>query len=405
MAFEFLRRWGRGWVPIQQPPIAEVRLQEVLDQFRCPPSICEIGIPCLRGPLVTSDQIASLSPEVTPDLAWLEAKLFPYDLGLAGIYPQLAHLSFVKLQAPGCRDVPTVALWVVPGILDIFTGLRYPGRAGKAYGESEGISSNANPENQLPADRRSPPPEFSKPRCRHGLPIGSCEICQTEADRFTRHSSGQSSTKARIRTADVFDLLLPYLQPPLEALLAQPVLFPPGRRPYPYQIAGIQFLSERKGALLGDEMGLGKSIQTIVALQLLFRHGKIRIVLILCPRSLLGTWEREIHKWAPELFVLKIRGMREERRGLWASPASVYLTTYETLREDTDQGMDLRHKFDIVVLDEAQKIKNPSAGLSRAVHKVEAGYRWGLSGTPLENQVEDVIAILHTVISCAFSKV
>jgi len=199
----------------------------------------------------------------------------------------------------------------------------------------------------------------------------------------------------KTRTADVFDLLLPYLQPPLEPLLDQPVLFPPDRRPYDYQVEGIRFLSERTNALLGDDMGLGKTIQAIVALQLLFRRRKIRKVLILCPLSVLGTWEREIKKWAPELFVLKVRQSRETRKWLWEARASIYLTTYQTFRADADRNVISRSAFHLVLLDEVQMIKNPSTGMARAVRRLDPRYRWGLSGTPLENKVEDVISIFE----------
>ena len=146
-------------------------------------------------------------------------------------------------------------------------------------------------------------------------------------------------------------------------------------------------------ALLGDEMGLGKTIQAIIGLQGLFRQGQIHRVLVLCPRSLLGTWETELNKWAPEFFVLKIRGGREDRKLLWESPANVFVSTYETLRQDIEQGVELTHRFDVVILDEAQKIKNPDAGLSQAVRRLRPAYRWGLSGTPLENRTDDVVAI------------
>ncbi len=78
---------------------------------------------------------------------------------------------------------------------------------------------------------------------------------------------------------------------------------------------------------------------------------------------------------------------------LWDSRAHVFLTTYETLRQDTEQGVDFVHRFDTVILDEAQKIKNRDAGLSIAVRRMQPTYRWGLSGTPLENRVDDVVSI------------
>jgi SNF2 family DNA or RNA helicase len=80
---------------------------------------------------------------------------------------------------------------------------------------------------------------------------------------------------------------------------------------------------------------------------------------------------------------------------LWESPANVFLSTYETLRQDTEHGIDLAYRFDVVILDEAQKIKNPDAGLSQAVRFLRPAYRWGLTGTPLENRIEDVVSIFQ----------
>lgn len=200
----------------------------------------------------------------------------------------------------------------------------------------------------------------------------------------------------------MFDLLLPFLQPPLEPYLDQPVLFPPGRRPYPYQITGIRFLAERFSALLGDEMGLGKTIQAIIAIQLLFRQRLIRNALIVCPLSVLGTWLKEIEKWAPELFVLKIRGNQEIREFLWKASASIFLTTYETLRNDSDRNIVLSTKYDLVLLDEIQRIKNPNSATSKAMRNLDPKYRWGLSGTPLENRIEDIISIFRFLKSGLF---
>lgn len=140
-------------------------------------------------------------------------------------------------------------------------------------------------------------------------------------------------------------------------------------------------------------MGLGKTIQAIVAIRLLLQKGMIKNALVVCPLSLVGNWKREFEKWAPELAVTKVRGTRDLRELLWKSPFNIYITTYETLREDIDNNFITPSNFSLVVLDEIQKIKNPETKISKAMHKLNPDYRWGLSGTPLENKLEDVISV------------
>jgi SNF2 family DNA or RNA helicase len=149
-----------------------------------------------------------------------------------------------------------------------------------------------------------------------------------------------------------------------------------------------------------DEMGLGKSIQAIAAIRFLFRKGDIINGLILCPKSVLTDWEKKLWDWAPELRVIKVRGTKEQRQISWSTPAHIYLTTYETLRQDlgnllgnSDIGNIAKKEFDITILDEIQKIKNPSADVTRATRQINARWRWGLSGTPLENRLEELISI------------
>ena len=209
-----------------------------------------------------------------------------------------------------------------------------------------------------------------------------------------KEQRSQSATaSARRVTVDVFDLVLPLLYPPIGPNAPLAVVFPVPKKPYPFQYDGIRFLSERAGALLGDEMGLGKTIQAIVAMRMLVRQGTVRQSLILCPRSMLGTWEKELREWAPELSLQRVRGTIDERKHLWSSAAHVMLTTYETLRNDMARRSELGSKFDLVILDEIQRIKNRSTKLARACHRLQASHRWGLSGTPLENSLDDVVSI------------
>jgi len=129
------------------------------------------------------------------------------------------------------------------------------------------------------------------------------------------------------------------------------------------------------------------------------KTGRARNCLIVCPKSVLTDWERKLWEWAPELNrVLKIAGPQSQRRMQWNTDAYVYIVTYDTLRHDLSdsdysQSRIQQRGFDLIILDEIQRIKNPGAKLTKAVHMVSAPIRWGLSGTPLENRIEDVLSI------------
>lgn len=367
-----VKRWLARAFPLHAPRVVELRVRGGLDHFD-EPNIFHVGFPLLQ------------EPKLSPDLNGLTAKVLESDLALAPDKNLLAESLFARLSPPEAVSVAVDQISDLPTIFDLFLELASPGRAGKQYRETEQL--------RLPVVDRAEA-ERSDESCKHGLPLYSCEICLQNQEK-ARQPPRIARQAGVARTADVFDLLLPLLQPPIEPLLDQPLLFPPDRRPYPYQVQGIKFLANHESALLGDEMGLGKTIMTIIAMQLLFRQGKIRKVLIVCPLSVLGTWKKELEFWAPELFVLKVRGRPEAREWMWEADAAVYLTTYETVRDDTKRYLVPSTKFDLVVLDEIQKVKNPNTGLSRSVRNLGPTFRWGLSGTPLENKTDDIVAIFR----------
>ncbi|GHT10099.1 hypothetical protein FACS1894170_01710 [Planctomycetales bacterium] len=202
---------------------------------------------------------------------------------------------------------------------------------------------------------------------------------------------------------DIFDIIFPILQPPLGNEFNNPIIFP--ANPYPFQVIGIKFLMEHTAALLGDEMGLGKTVQTITAIRALMRQGKILTACVICPKAVLSNWERELWKWSPELRIIKIEGLKHKRESQWQMPSHIYICTYEALRNDFDmvdkhsrkKNKKSKTHFDLIVLDEIQKTKNPAAALTRTVRSIDANYRWGLSGTPLENGINDLITICETL--------
>ncbi|MBL7146484.1 MAG: restriction endonuclease [Phycisphaerae bacterium] len=202
------------------------------------------------------------------------------------------------------------------------------------------------------------------------------------------------STLTSVTRLSPWDMLLPMLQPPVNFDFIDVLDLPPRCSPYPYQWDGIKFLVESNGALLGDDMGTGKTVQSILAMRLLFQRGDVKSALIVCPLSVLTHWDREMERWSPNLHVTVVRGNKVHREYCWYYTTHVWITTYDTLRQDMKRNEDdLKNKFDLVILDETQRIKNPDTGITKAVRKLDASYRWGLSGTPIENKLDELVAI------------
>ena len=216
-----------------------------------------------------------------------------------------------------------------------------------------------------------------------GAGLGNRKSFEQERGRVTRGLS-------------VWDLLLPLLQRPINLDLGTVVDLPSPL--WAHQAEGVEFLTQRQAALLGDDMGTGKTIQASVALRLLFQTGKIRTALIVCPLSVIPNWDKELAKWAGNLSVTVVRGDKEHRKICWRQAAHIWLATYDTLRNDIDHvPVSRKGGFDLVVLDEAQRVKNWSAGVTRAVRTLRATYRWGLTGTPLENNTDELWTILNVL--------
>jgi superfamily II DNA or RNA helicase len=162
---------------------------------------------------------------------------------------------------------------------------------------------------------------------------------------------------------------------------------------YDYQREGALFAARAGRCLIGDEMGLGKTIQAIAAAEILANLFGVERVLIVCPTSL-NQWEREIDKFVGRTTQV-IGGMRPRRAVQFAGDSFYKITNYDTVHRD----LDLIEQWapDLVILDEAQRIKNWITRVARSVKKISSPYAIVLTGTPLENRLEELVSIVQFV--------
>jgi SNF2 family DNA or RNA helicase len=256
---------------------------------------------------------------------------------------------------------------------------------------------------QLPA---APPPAATKPSpqaaAAPAMPAVSApsEPAGVDAEASVDDAALPAKRTRILPPADVIKLSERFfylLQPDLETILETSSLeFP--RQPFPFQFDGMAFLMPRHGAVLADEMGLGKSMQAISSIRLLVRSGQARRVLVVCPKGLVSNWTRELADWAPEILVAVIEGDQQRRRWQWSlADVPVKIANYEALVRDRDLIAELGLSFDLMVLDEAQRIKNRSSQTSEAVRSVPRRRSWALTGTPVENSADDLVGVFEFI--------
>jgi superfamily II DNA or RNA helicase len=164
----------------------------------------------------------------------------------------------------------------------------------------------------------------------------------------------------------------------------------------PYQEDGLRWLQHLRahdaGGVLADDMGLGKTLQTIAHLVAEKEAGRLDApALIVAPTSVVGNWRRELGRFAPHLRVQLVRGAGRRLQWAQAGRCDVALTTYALLVRD--EAMLASRRFSMLILDEAQAIKNPRSQAHRAAARINAGHRLCLSGTPVENHLGELWAL------------
>ena len=163
---------------------------------------------------------------------------------------------------------------------------------------------------------------------------------------------------------------------------------------YPYQKEGIRFAFQAGKAIIADEMGLGKTIQAIGAAELMRKNRLINSVLIVCPTSLKYQWKKEIEKFTHSS-VRVIEGNHLVRRKLYEAEEFYKIVSYNSMSNDVKILHSLHTDF--LIMDEVQRLKNWKTQISQSARHIEADYAVVLSGTPLENKLEELYSVMQFV--------
>ncbi len=218
-------------------------------------------------------------------------------------------------------------------------------------------------------------------------------IASEYGSRIYRHESITSLDQESLLAAKPGEKVLPWLLPT------------PGTADlYPFQVEGVRWLLASNNRLLADDMGLGKTIQTIFAVRLGFSEQLFRSVLILCPKSLVLNWLAEFRKWAPELISLALSPPERSAEEVWGKALDnchVAIANYEQVR-----GACLAMKqrqFDLVVADEAHRLRNASSQVSQSFRSLRRNRFWALTGTPIERDLRDLATLMSLLDEKRFS--
>ncbi len=163
---------------------------------------------------------------------------------------------------------------------------------------------------------------------------------------------------------------------------------------YPYQKEGIRFAFRAGKSIIADEMGLGKTIQAIGTAELMRRCGLISSTLIVCPTSLKYQWKKEIERFTDTSAVV-VEGSPMKRKEMYNAPEFYKIVSYNSVCND----LKICHRLhtDMLIMDEVQRLKNWNTQISKAARRIESEYSVVLSGTPLENKLEELYSIMQFV--------
>ena len=163
---------------------------------------------------------------------------------------------------------------------------------------------------------------------------------------------------------------------------------------YPYQKEGIRFAFQAGKAIIADEMGLGKTIQAIGTAELMKQQKLIGSALIVCPTSLKYQWKKEIEKFTDSTAVV-IEGDHLRRKELYEADEFYKIVSYNSMSNDVKILGSLRTDF--LIMDEVQRLKNWNTQISKSARRIDADYAVVLSGTPLENKLEELYSVMQFV--------
>lgn len=171
----------------------------------------------------------------------------------------------------------------------------------------------------------------------------------------------------------------------------------------PFQVYGVDWLSSLDRAMLADDMGLGKTFQALAGISKMILEGEVTRILIICPRSLVFTWYAEIKKWTPYLSATAVIPSGNAAESVWKSrtgKSQIIITSYEQLRTNSNY---LIEQAQLVVCDEAHKLRNRSSNLSQSFRNLSPQKVWFLTGTPVERDSEDFATLFSLLLPKIFT--